>query len=81
MNKLINMNTKINIEPLKVKLLRGSSTESIHRVHVAISDNKGRVLMKAGDPKYVSFIRSAFKPFQALPFISSGAFEKAKWSC
>ena len=72
------MNTKIDIEPLKVKLLRGSYTESIHRVHVAICDNKGRVLMKAGDPKYTSFIRSAFKPFQALPFISSGTLERNK---
>ena len=63
-------------EPLKVKLIRGDSVESFHRVHIAICDIKGRVLMKAGDPRYKSYIRSAFKPFQALPFIRSGTLEK-----
>ena len=29
--------------------------------------------MCAGNPEYKSFIRSALKPFQAIPFVSSGA--------
>ncbi len=58
---------------LKVYLRRGSSVESIHQVHAVVSDTKGRVLMSAGNPTYSSFIRSAFKPFQVLPFLSSGA--------
>jgi L-asparaginase len=37
---------------------------------------KGRVLMCAGNPEYKSFIRSALKPFQAIPFVSSGAASK-----
>ena len=29
-----------------------------------------------GNPEYKSFIRSALKPFQAIPFVSSGAASK-----
>ncbi len=58
--------------------MRGSKFESIHKVHALISDKKGRVLMCAGNPEYKSFIRSALKPFQAIPFVSSGASSKIK---
>ena len=56
--------------------MRGSHIESIHKIHAVISDKKGRVLMCAGNPEYKSFIRSALKPFQAIPFVSSGAASK-----
>ena len=65
-----------NNPPLEVILMRGSNLESIHKVHAVISDKKGRVLMCAGNPEYKSFIRSALKPFQAIPFVSSGATSK-----
>ena len=61
---------------LKVLVKRGSSVESIHRAHASICDTKGRTLMKAGSCEYETFIRSALKPFQAMPFITSGASEK-----
>ena len=67
-----------NNPPLDVLLMRGSKLESIHKVHAVISDKKGRVLMCAGNPEYKSFIRSALKPFQAIPFVSSGASSKIK---
>ena len=67
-----------NNPPLDVILMRGSKLESIHKVHAVISDKKGRVLMCAGNPEYKSFIRSALKPFQAIPFVSSGASSKIK---
>jgi len=57
--------------PLEVCLRRGSITESVHRVHAVVCDGRGRVLMSAGTPGLESFIRSALKPFQALPFLSS----------
>ena len=65
-----------NNPPVEVILMRGSKPESIHKVHAVVSDKKGRVLMCAGNPEYKSFIRSALKPFQAIPFISSGAASK-----
>ena len=65
-----------NNPPLQATLIRGSNIESIHKIHAVISDKKGRVLMCAGNPEYKSFIRSALKPFQAIPFVSSGAASK-----
>lgn len=59
--------------PLEVTLCRGGSVESRHRVHAVVCDGRGRVLMSAGQPGFETFIRSAQKPFQALPFLSSGA--------
>ena len=32
--------------------------------------------MCAGNPEYKSFIRSALKPFQAIPFVNGGAASK-----
>ena len=65
-----------NNPPIEVILKRGSHLESIHKVHAVVCDNKGRVLMCAGNPEHKSFIRSALKPFQAIPFVSSGASSK-----
>jgi len=67
-----------NTQPLIVNLRRGSSIESVHRVHAVVSNAKGRVLLSAGQTDYATFIRSSLKPFQALPFISSGTQEKIK---
>ena len=58
---------------LEVRLCRGGISESVHRVHAVVCDQRGRVLMRAGDPQQLSFIRSALKPFQAQVFVSSGA--------
>ena len=65
-----------NLNYMKVLVKRGSSVESIHRAHASICDTKGRTLMKAGSSEYETFIRSALKPFQALPFLTSGTSEK-----
>jgi L-asparaginase II len=53
-------------EPIRVTVLRGETVESAHRVHaVAVQD--GQVVLSAGDPNLVTFMRSAAKPIQALP--------------
>ena len=62
--------------PLKVRLLRDGIPESCHRVHVVVGDQRGRVLMRAGDPQLLAFVRSALKPFQATVYVSSGAAER-----
>ena len=51
--------------PLEVRLLRDGMAESVHRVHAVVCDQRGRLLMRAGDAQHLSFIRSALKPFQA----------------
>jgi L-asparaginase II len=54
------------MEPLSVSVLRGGLVEAVHRVHaVAVQD--GKVVARHGDPRLVTFMRSAAKPIQALP--------------
>ena len=64
------------VPPLEVRLLRNGIVESRHRVHAVVCDGRGRVLMRAGDPQQLSFVRSALKPFQATVFVGSGAAEQ-----
>lgn len=59
-----------------VEVTRGRIVESIHSGAAAVVDSEGRLLASYGDPYAVSFMRSAAKPFQALPFIEMGGAEK-----
>ena len=53
-------------DPISVLVRRGATVEAVHRVHaVAVQD--GTVVEACGDPGLVCFLRSAAKPFQALP--------------
>jgi L-asparaginase II len=57
-----------------VEIMRGSLVESIQRGDLAIVDYTGRLLYSAGHPREkVTFIRSASKPIQAIPVVTSGA--------
>ena len=62
--------------PLEVTLCRDCITESVHRAHAVVCDGRGRVLLSAGSSGFETFIRSALKPIQALPFLSSGAADQ-----
>lgn len=59
-----------------VEVTRGRIVESIHYGAAAVVDSEGKLLASYGDPTAVSFMRSAAKPFQALPFIEMGGDEK-----
>lgn len=59
-----------------VEVTRGAVVESRHRVHVAVVDADGTLRAFSGDPEQVTFWRSAAKPFQALPVVDDGAFER-----
>jgi len=65
-------------EPMEcgVEVTRGTVVESRHRVHVAVVDAEGRLRAFAGDPDQVTFLRSAAKPFQALPLVDDGAYDR-----
>lgn len=62
------------------KVIRGNTVESIHRGHLIILTGEGDVLHSSGNPKTVSYIRSSAKPFQAMPFITSGACDEYMFS-
>src|SRR5438874_7187394 len=58
------------------KVYRGDHLESIHRGSIAVVDSLGRLLAFAGDPAFVTCLRSAAKPFQALPLLEYGGDEE-----
>lgn len=62
--------------PVLVEVTRGPIVESFHRGSVAIVDGDGRLVFGVGDIERPSFPRSAVKPFQALPFLESGAADR-----
>lgn len=66
----------MEVPPVEVRVYRGEVVESVHQVDVAVVDARGRLLASAGDPKRVTFWRSAAKPFQLLPFVEAGGAER-----
>jgi L-asparaginase II len=60
----------------QVEALRGDIVESVHRVHVAVAHADQGLIASAGNPAHHSFVRSAIKMFQALPFVEAGGVER-----
>lgn len=59
-----------------VEVLRGETVESCHRVHIAIVEAGKGLVASAGNPAHHSFVRSAIKMFQVLPFVEAGGVEQ-----
>jgi len=51
---------------------RGTRSESLHYGAAALVDSSGRLLAWIGNPQLTTFLRSAAKPFQAIPLIEQG---------
>ena len=66
------------MSPLKplANVYRGPLIESFHSGSIAVVDSRGRLLAFAGDPSRVTCLRSAAKPFQAIPLIEYGGAEE-----
>ncbi|HEY2027304.1 MAG TPA: asparaginase [Gemmatimonadaceae bacterium] len=64
---------------LDVVVTRGAIVESHHRVHAAVVDGKGTLVGAAGDPGVVTHWRSCAKPFQIMPLLESGGFDRVGW--
>jgi L-asparaginase II len=58
-----------------VEVLRGDVVESSHRVHVAVCHADEGLIASAGNPAHHSFVRSAIKMFQVLPFVEAGGID------
>jgi len=63
-----------------VEVVRGGTVESRHRVHAVVADADGRPVAAIGDPKTLTFHRSAAKPLQALPLVEEGVAERFGFS-
>ena len=54
---------------------RSGTPDILHRGSVVVADDCGKVLLCFGDPDTRAYIRSAAKPIQCIPVITSGAAE------
>jgi L-asparaginase II len=59
-----------------VAAVRGAFVESLHRGHAVAVTGDGTVALSLGAPDSLTFMRSAAKPFQALPLVASGAADR-----
>jgi L-asparaginase II len=55
---------------------RGPYLESVHRGSITVVDSHGTLLAFAGDPALRSCLRSAAKPFQAIPLLEYGGLDE-----
>jgi L-asparaginase II len=65
---------------LDVAVTRGEGTESEHRVHAAVVQGGDDLLGGARDSNAFTYWRSCAKPFQVIPFLSSGGFDELGWT-
>ncbi len=63
---------------LDVEVTRGDTVESRHRVHAAVVEGE-ELVASARDPHLVTLWRSCAKPFQVMPLVHSGGFDKLGW--
>lgn len=57
----------------RVEVIRASEVESVHLVDAVVCGTAPDEEIHFGDPHRLTFFRSSFKPFQALPLVSDGA--------
>ena len=60
-----------NLQPL-IEVTRGQTVESVHFGALAVVDSGGNLLAGCGGVDFTAYLRSAAKPFQALPLVESG---------
>ncbi len=65
---------------LDIAVTRGGLMESRHRVHAAVVDATDALVGAARDPSMVTYWRSCAKPFQVMPLLESGGFDRLGWT-
>ncbi|MGH9751351.1 MAG: asparaginase [Blastocatellia bacterium] len=73
MNQPGNQTSILDPPPALVEITRGSMIESRHRGFIAVVDAAGVIVASLGDIGTRACFRSAAKPFQTIPIITSGA--------
>ena len=64
---------------LDVVVSRGALIESRHRVHAAVVTADGTITHAARDPQLRTWWRSCAKPFQVMPLVEAGGFDRLAW--
>jgi L-asparaginase II len=62
--------------PVLVEVRRGAIVEAVHRGSIVALEPNGKIITELGDINFLTSTRSAIKPFQAIPFITSGAADR-----
>jgi L-asparaginase II len=62
------------------RVYRGDQLESFHTGSIVVVDSLGRLLAYAGEPGLSTCLRSAAKPFQAIPLLEYGGIEEYELS-
>jgi len=70
-----NRNGVTTAPALLANVTRGGGVESQHFGHVVVVDTEGKILFALGDARFVTYIRSAAKPFQAMPIFDDAVPE------
>ena len=63
-------------DPGFVDVVRGGVVESRHAVSVVVVDAGGSIASSLGDPRMLTYFRSAAKPMQALPLVEEGIVDR-----
>ena len=64
---------------LDIEATRGDLVESRHRVHAAVVDATDRLVGAARDASGITHWRSCAKPFQIMPLLVDGGFDRLGW--
>ena len=62
------------------KVYRGEAVEAVHHGSIAVVNEQGELTHYVGEPEMVTSMRSSVKPFQALPLLLTGGFDKFGFS-
>ncbi|MEW6129960.1 MAG: asparaginase [Acidobacteriota bacterium] len=62
--------------PILVEVRRGGIVEAVHRGAIVAVEPDGKVIAALGNIDFITSTRSAIKPIQAIPFITSGAADR-----
>lgn len=54
-------------QALLANVIRSGKIESQHYGHLVVVDARGEIIFSLGNPDFATFLRSAAKPFQAIP--------------
>ena len=58
------------------EIRRAGVTESVHFGSVAVTNTRGDIVYAAGNPRRLTFARSALKPFLAAPFFAGDGIQR-----
>ena len=64
---------------LDIVVTRGALVESRHRVHAAVSNASGKLIASSHETDRQTYWRSCAKPFQVMPFLETGGFDRVGW--